>query len=350
MLGPRTLRLALLLLALLPGLAGAQASEPKVANLGTCPLENGQVIRDCRLAYRTAGRLNADRSNAVLFPTWFSGNSNGIINLLGPGELVDTTKYHVIAVDAFGNGVSSSPSNSPTQRDSLFPQYSIRDMVRAEHRLVTEVLGLSHLHAVMGISMGGMQTFEWITTYPTFMDKAVSIVGSPQLASWDILLWDTMLEALEQCLAAPCQSPTGLYRRLMTMANHTPQERSRMTSRDSVERFMEGLDEVRPTFNAYNTMGQLKAMIGHDVSQPFGGSMERARQAVRAELLVVSSIQDHVVRPEPAQAFAKAIGAQTWDTTHDCGHSVFSCDTGTMGAVINAFLDRPRARGSTSAR
>ena len=146
---------------LLTALSNLIGQELKVANLGKCELVSGEVIRDCRLGYRTVGTVAPDSSNVVLFPTWLSGTSERILALLGPEGLIDTSEYLVVVVDAFGNGVSSSPSNSTAQSDSEFPRVAIRDMVRLQRRLLTEHLGVSHLKAVVGVSMGGMQAFEW---------------------------------------------------------------------------------------------------------------------------------------------------------------------------------------------
>jgi len=125
------------------------ASEQKFAELGTCKLESGQQIENCRLGYRTWGKLNADGSNAILFPTWFSGTSAQIAAFVGPDALVDPAKYFVIGVDALGDGVSSSPSNSKSQPRMQFPAFTTHDMVAMEYRLATETLHLKHLHAVM---------------------------------------------------------------------------------------------------------------------------------------------------------------------------------------------------------
>ncbi len=156
-----------------PPAQGAQ----QFAALGDLKLQGGGVIQDFRLGYRTLGRLNAEKSNAILWPSWLGGKSADLLQFLGPGKVVDTTNFFVILVDAIGNGVSSSPSNNSKQRLMKFPVFTIRDMVEAEHRLLTEVLHISHLRAVMGISMGGMQTFEWAVAYPRNPLRSTSCCG-----------------------------------------------------------------------------------------------------------------------------------------------------------------------------
>ena len=101
---------SVLLLAALPLVA---QSEQKFAELRNLRLAGGETISLCRLGYRTTGPLNADKSNAILWPTWFSGTSDQIASYLGPGKLVDTDRFFVITTDALGNGVSCSPSNQP---------------------------------------------------------------------------------------------------------------------------------------------------------------------------------------------------------------------------------------------
>ena len=94
---------------------GVVAQEQQFAALGDFKLKSGEVIRDCRIGYRTFGRLNEQKSNAIVLPTWASGTSEQLKSNIGPGRLMNSEKYFVIAIDALGNGVSSSPSNSKLQ-------------------------------------------------------------------------------------------------------------------------------------------------------------------------------------------------------------------------------------------
>ena len=179
----------------------AQQSQQKFANLGQCKLENGQVIQDCRIGYRTFGKLNAAGDNAVLMPTSLHGNTAELTPLFGDGSsplhLVDTARFFGIAVDAFGNGVSSSPSNSKHNLERSFLNFTLRDCVRAQYRLATEVLHLQHLHAVTGISMGGEQTFVWAVMYPKYFDLAVPILGTPRETTFDLLTKQIQMDAIQ---------------------------------------------------------------------------------------------------------------------------------------------------------
>ena len=180
--------------------ARAQSPAPPratIASLGTCRLASGATIENCRIAYRSFGRLNATRTNAVLIPTWLLGRSEDWIGMVGPKGWVDTTKFFTVVVDAFANGRSSSPSNSPPDERDAFRGLTIGDMVDAQHRLAVEVLKLPRLHAVLGISMGGHQAFEWAVRYPNFVDAVVPVVGSPRPAAFDQTRTTTLLSLIE---------------------------------------------------------------------------------------------------------------------------------------------------------
>ena len=339
-----------LLLTLLLGLFAAaeahaqQPSQLQFAELGTCKLDNGAAIENCRMGYRTFGILNSARSNAVLFPMWFTGRSGDAGALVGPGPVhfIDTDKYFVILVDPFGNGVSSSPSNSTTQHGPAFPVFSICDMVRAEERLVRDTLHLPHLHAVIGQSMGGMQVFEWTVDAPTMMDLAISIVGTPQLTSYDEFLWSAEKQALE----ADPDYKAGRYTinpalpmvaYLHQMHLSTPEYIVDHTTREGFAQFFARTGmEMHTGTDANDYLRQLQAMLTQDIAH--GGDIYVAIRAIRAKMLIINAQQDHMVNPVPALAVARLIHAQTLMLTSDCGHMAPGCELAEVAPVIGQFL------------
>jgi homoserine O-acetyltransferase len=334
---------ATLCVAALPAIA--EDSAQQFADLGRCTLDSGQTIEHCRVGYRTLGTLNAAGDNAVLMPTWLNGRTEDMLSLVGsqPSKtrLIDTTKYYAVLLDALGDGVSSSPSNSDVQKGADFPTITERDMVRAEYRAVTEVLQLKHAHAIVGISMGGEQTFEWSVAYPEFFDRAVSIVGTPQLTSYDLLSHTITQDAM---LADPDykdgkygekQPPLKLANELLYMELTTPQFRAEHTERKA---FPALLGEARKAErqDANDRMWQLKAVLAQDATH--GKSMEDAAKATRAKWLVIVSAHDHLVYPAPALAWAKAAGGETYISDTPCGHLLMECDAEQVSQRVEKFL------------
>ena len=322
------------------------AQQLKFASLGNFQLESGQTIRSLRIGYRTIGKLNGQKSNIVIFPTWFTGTTKDLVDLVVPGKLVDSSKYYVILVDALGDGVTSSPSNSKAQPRMQFPKFTIRDMVNSQHEVLTRVLGIHHVHAVVGISMGGMQTFQWMVSYPHFMDEAIPIVGSPRVTSYDLLLWTAELHAIENSddwdhgnYASPPTGAMDTVADIHTMNLTTPAYRVDHTTPVDFGKFLaESQMSTLKSFDANDWVRQLQAIIADDVSKPFGGSMEKAAAVVRARVLVVPSVQDHMVNPIPALNFAKAIHARVFKLTSDCGHLAVGCQMNELAPDVNAFL------------
>lgn len=302
--------------ATFPGLALlATACGPgqQVARLGDLPLESGQEVRDCRLGYRTFGTLDAERSNAVLLLPWFLGRSAELARHVGPGRMVDSSRYFVVAVDAIGSGVSTSPSNSQAQPGQAFPVYSVRDLVEAQHRLLTRELGITHLRAVVGTSLGGMQVFQWVTAHPDFMDKAVAIVGSPRIPAQERRRW---LEHASAALSEP------RWRRAAGALGRGQPLGALRVLRDHP------IDHAR----------QAGCLASTDVSAAFGGSLERAAAAVHARTLVVVSQRDETVDPGPAVAFARLAGARLLELDGRCGHDAPACQKRRLWPAVDHFL------------
>lgn len=141
--------------------------------------ESGVVLPAARVVYGTYGHLNAARDNAILLPSHYMATHHGYEWLIGPGRALDTTRYFLVATELFGNGHSSSPSNTPAPyHGPRFPVTTIRDNVAAVKRLLASDLGVTHLRAIIGFSMGAQQAFQWAVSEPTFADRIVATSGT----------------------------------------------------------------------------------------------------------------------------------------------------------------------------
>jgi homoserine O-acetyltransferase len=305
----------------------ADAPPQQFANLGDFRLDSGELIRNCRIGYRVAGALASDKSNVIVVLTWFAGRSGDEFGWIGEGNLFDTSKYHVIVIDALGDGVSSSPSISAEQPRDKFPRFTMRDLVRTQHELLTRELKLEHVYAVAGLSMGGMQTFQWIATYPDFMDKAVSIVGTPKQTSNDILLWRTELDLLETMKGSRDAMPTIVA--LQDLNLHTPAWVAKNVK--DVDASLASHLKSLADRDTFDYMSQLRAMIGHDITPEFKPPLE-------PKMLIVVALQDQMVNPGPAREFARANGATLVTLSGDCGHLASGCERDVLIREVRDFL------------
>jgi len=136
-------------------------ANPDVFPLGDVVLQSGATLWQAKLAYKTYGVLNAARDNAILIPTFYAAHHTDVEAMMAAGRAIDPEKHFVIVPNMFGNGLSSSPSNTPPPIDrAAFPRVTLYDNVVCQHRLVTEHLGITHLRQVAGFSMGAQQAFQ----------------------------------------------------------------------------------------------------------------------------------------------------------------------------------------------
>ena len=159
----------------------------------------GEVMPELKLAYTTIGEPTG---TPVLVLHGTGGAAGNMLTpafageLFGPGQPLDATKYFIILPDAVGHGKSSKPSDGLKTK---FPQYNYADMVDAQHRLLTEHLGIKRVRMVIGNSMGGMETWLWAERYPQFMDIAVPMASQPTaMAARNWMLRRMMLESIRQ--------------------------------------------------------------------------------------------------------------------------------------------------------
>ncbi|HMD34944.1 MAG TPA: alpha/beta fold hydrolase [Vicinamibacterales bacterium] len=165
---------------LLGGLARAQ-DAPKLQSyaLGSFTFETGATIPNAHVTYAIWGTLNAAKDNAVLLPSWYGGRATSYQFLVGAGRALDPARYFIVATEMFGSGGSSSPSNTPAPFDGpRFPRVAIRDDVEASRRVLRDGLGVRHVRAVIGFSMGAQQAFQWAASHPDEVDAIVALCGT----------------------------------------------------------------------------------------------------------------------------------------------------------------------------
>ncbi|MCW3125804.1 MAG: Homoserine O-acetyltransferase [Bacteroidetes bacterium] len=299
-------------------------TRQQYTSIGDFPLENGQHITDCRIGYRTFGKLNATRSNAIIYPS--AGGGTTFYMQFSVNKDVDTTRFYLILIDALGNGVSSSPSNSTAQPKTSFPQFSIRDMVNTQYKMLTEKLDIHHLAAVVGGSMGGCQALQWAVSYPDFMDKIVAIDATPRLTAYDLLWTSTYIDAVKSDTAYhsgnyTVNPPVPMAARLSQLLISTPASVNSTTPADSFSSWYATIGKTA-YLDANNFLWQMKATMMQDITKG-EGSLESAAKKVKAKVLIIANKQDRIFIQTPSIKFAKLVNAELVEMDDDSGHLIF---------------------------
>ena len=322
--GGAVIKLVLLAVLMIAGPAAAAESSLQRWQMGDLPLENGGVIRDFEIAYTTEGTLNADRSNAVLMVTAIGGNHHRIDFMIGSGKGLDTDRLFVVKTNAIGNGLSTSPSTSATQHGPDFPHFTIRDMVEIQYRLLQH-LGIGHLVAVAGASMGGMQTLQWGVSHPGMMDGLVALTPMARTTAWSIAVNHATRRALMLDPAFDggryTKQPEAGWRMradvLQVLATRTPEAmREQFADPRDVTAWITAQEDavVKSGFDANDWIAQTWAYDRHNVGDTqrdgkpvFEGDPVRALHGIKAKALLMSGILDLYNPVEDGIAAAEAI-------------------------------------------
>jgi homoserine O-acetyltransferase/O-succinyltransferase len=176
--------------------------------LGDFVLQSGSTLWQAKLAYKTYGTLNAARDNAVLIPTFYAGHHTDCELMFAPGRAIDPQRHFIVVVNMLGNGLSSSPSNTPPPLDrAAFPRVTIYDNVMAQHRLITGHLAIGRLRLVTGFSMGAQQAFHWGALFPDMVGAIAPICGTAKTSPHNLVF----LEGLKAALTADAAFDDGWY-------------------------------------------------------------------------------------------------------------------------------------------
>ncbi len=292
-------------------------ADYEIFEAGAVTLQSGATIRDCKLAYKTFGALNAKKDNVIVYPTWYSGQHPDNEWLIGAGLALDPAKYFIIIPNMIGNGLSSSPSNTPEPYNaSRFPNVTAFDNVSLQHRLVTEKFGIERVKLVTGWSMGALQTFHWGCLYPDMVERILPFCGSAKCSRHNFVF----LEGVKAALTADAAWNHGWYKEkpekgLRAMARvyagwgfsqafYREQLDIKMLGYSSLEDFLVAFWEgfFLPK-DANNLLAMLWTWQNGDISAnpKFGGDFDKALGAIKAKALVMPGSTDLYFPPEDSQ-------------------------------------------------
>ncbi|HEX3880670.1 MAG TPA: alpha/beta fold hydrolase [Bryobacteraceae bacterium] len=297
-----------------PALFGQTAPNPVGAPerhefvISNFKTESGVVLPQAHVIYGTYGQLNAARDNAILMPSHYMANMRGYEWLIGGDRALDPTKLFLVTTELFGNGRSSSPSNTPEPfHGPRFPVMTIRDNVEAVHRLLTEELKITHLRALIGFSMGAQQAFQWAVSYPEFADRVVATSGTAKTYPHGVVRLEGQIAAIEadptfangDYKTPPAKGIEAFgtvwaawiysqewWRKEMWKANNP-----NATFEQTLDRFRK---RFIPGGDANDMILQMRTWEQHDVGKTsgFNGDVERALRSIKVPLLYMPSETD----------------------------------------------------------
>ncbi|MEI7968147.1 MAG: alpha/beta fold hydrolase [Betaproteobacteria bacterium] len=281
-------------------------SDLESFDLETLNLQLGGSIPDAKLTYRTWGRLNRTRDNCIIFPTYYTGNHESNARIIGKGCALDPDDWFIVVPNLFGNGTSTSPSNTPGSSGSgNFPRTTILDNVLSQHRLVMERLGVRRIALAIGWSMGAMQAFQWAALFPAVVDRLLPICGTARCWPHNFVF----LEGVKAALKADPSFKEGFY--------DSPPERGlrafgrayagwaysaaffreslyRALGFNDLEEFLIGWEEDHLKCDANDLLAMLHTWQSADISANslFGGNIEYALSTIRARTIVMPCNED----------------------------------------------------------
>jgi homoserine O-acetyltransferase len=300
-------------------------------------LQKGGILPTARLSYKTLGKLNPDRSNAVLVPSWYTGtHTDSETYMVGADRALDPGKYFIVLTDLLGNGLSSSPSNAPPPIErARFPRVTIYDNVRLQHQLLTQTLGIERLCLVTGWSMGACQTYQWAAQYPDMVAAACPIAGSARTASFNKVFLLALRRTLEldpafaegyytRAPIAGIRAFAAIYAGWGVSEPFFRTETYRLFGAATHEEFVQYFWE--PFFlkcDANNLLSQLSTWLDGDISANtlYDGNVPRALSAIRARTIIMPVDTDRYFPPVDAEEEARHIkGAECRTIKSVWGH------------------------------
>ena len=323
---------------------------------GDVALQSGGVFPSVRLAYKTYGRLNAAKDNVIVYPTSFSAQHFDTEWLIQPGGILDPDRYFIVIPNLFGNGLSSSPSNSNI---TPFPDVSYHDAVAVQRRLLVERFGISGIALVYGWSMGGMQAYHWAACHSDMVERAAVVCGSAKCSPYNRVFLEGVKAALTtdpafrdgRFVAKPTAGLRAMGRVYAGWAmSHAfyRDEVWREAGFNSLEDYLvRAWDSAFSRRDANDLLAQIGIWQRGDISAcaAFGGDMDRAMAAIKARILLMPGQTDRYFDPrDNADDIGRLVNARSAEL-----HPIPSIHGHRAGNPVNNPVDRAFIHAKISA-
>ena len=274
---------------------------------GHVVLQSGRTFRNMQIAYKTFGTLNADRSNVIVYPTSYSAQHHDIEFMVSNGAALDPAKYFIVVINLFGNGLSSSPSNTPwPDVGSRYPDVTCFDAVHVQRRMLAQLWGIEKVALVYGWSMGAMQAYHWAALFPGQVERIAVVCGAARCAPHN----HVFIEGVKHALMADPAYRDGVFterpvRGLRAMGRiYASWALSQTFYRDEMWRALGATSLEDYLVSAWETtfarrdpadlLAQFWTWQHGDISANavYGGSLPRALAAIEARVLLMPGDHD----------------------------------------------------------
>lgn len=283
------------------------AVDYQVFEAGDVPLQSGRTFRAMKLAYKTFGTLNADKSNVIVYPTSYSAQHYDTQFMVRAGGALDPSKYFIIIPNLFGNGLSSSPSNTAwPQVGDRYPDVTFYDAVQVQRRMLRELWGIERVALVYGWSMGAMQAYHWAALFPDAVERIAVVCGAARCAPHNFVFIEGVKAALMSDPAyrdgvfhewpmRGLRAFSRIYAGWALSQTFYRQELWRTLGASSLEDFLVNGWEVNfARRDPADLLAQFWTWQYGDISANamYGGDLPRALAAIRAKVLLMPGDHD----------------------------------------------------------